>query len=94
MEGNLFEGKVQGYHADVYPVTSDLGYMLCTVKHKRKKYSEDNPERKQVCVRNVMDSDRFSEDKAMDYDIPEQERRIKDRNQEKITAQILHLPIN
>jgi hypothetical protein len=41
-----------------------------------------------------VDSGRFSEDQAMDLDIPEQERRIKYRNQEKIVAQILYLPKN
>ena len=41
-----------------------------------------------------MDSGRFSEDQAMHFDIPDQERRIKDRNQEKIVVQILYFPKN
>jgi hypothetical protein len=41
-----------------------------------------------------MDSGRLSEDQAVNFDIPEQERRIKDRNQEKIVAQILYLTID
>lgn len=68
--------------------------MLCTVKDEREKQPEDNPERKKVCIRNTMDSYRFSEDQAMDLDIPEQERRIKDRNKKNVTAQILYFPVN
>jgi hypothetical protein len=41
-----------------------------------------------------MHSGRFSEDQAMDSDIPDQERRIKDRNQEKIVVQILYFTKN
>lgn len=94
MKGDLLEGEIKRYQANVYSVISYLSYVLSTVHYKREKYPKDNPEHEEVNIRNVMDSGRFFKDKAMNFDIPEQECRIKDRDQEKIVAQVLYFPKN